>query len=80
MRRNKLRTFLTMLGIIIGVGAVIATVSIGNGAKAMIEGQLNPQMTQFNCPKLGNVTITDRVMLLGEPMVFTAENIDQHLF
>ena len=40
LRRNKLRTFLTMLGIIIGVGAVIATVSIGNGAKAMIEAQI----------------------------------------
>ena len=40
LRRNKLRTALTMLGIIIGVGAVIATVSIGNGAKAMIEAQI----------------------------------------
>jgi putative ABC transport system permease protein len=40
LRRNKLRTFLTMLGIIIGVGAVIATVSIGNGAKAVIEAQI----------------------------------------
>jgi putative ABC transport system permease protein len=40
LRRNKMRTILTMLGIIIGVGAVIATVSIGNGAKAMIEAQI----------------------------------------
>ncbi len=40
LRRNKLRTVLTMLGIIIGVAAVIATVSIGNGAKAMIEAQI----------------------------------------
>jgi putative ABC transport system permease protein len=40
LRRNKLRTLLTMLGIIIGVGAVIATVSIGNGAKSMIEKQI----------------------------------------
>ena len=40
LRRNKMRTLLTMLGIIIGVGAVIATVSIGNGAKAMIEAQI----------------------------------------
>ena len=30
--RNKLRAFLTMLGIIIGVGAVIAMVAIGDGA------------------------------------------------
>jgi putative ABC transport system permease protein len=40
LRRNKLRTALTMLGIIIGVGAVIAMVSIGNGAKAMVEAQI----------------------------------------
>jgi putative ABC transport system permease protein len=40
MRRNKLRTFLTMLGMIIGVGAVIVTVSLGNGAKAQVEKQI----------------------------------------
>jgi len=37
LRRNTLRTLLTMLGIIIGVGAVIAMVSIGSGAKAQME-------------------------------------------
>ena len=31
---NKLRTFLTMLGIIFGVGSVISMLSIGAGAKA----------------------------------------------
>jgi putative ABC transport system permease protein len=40
LRRNALRTLLTMLGIIIGVGAVIAMVSIGNGAKAQVEAQI----------------------------------------
>ncbi len=40
LRRNTLRTLLTMLGIIIGVGAVIAMVSIGNGAKSQIEAQI----------------------------------------
>jgi len=40
LRRNKLRTILTMLGMIIGVGAVIATVSLGNGAKAQVEAQI----------------------------------------
>jgi len=38
--KNVLRTSLTMLGIIIGVGAVIAMVSIGNGAKAQIEANI----------------------------------------
>jgi putative ABC transport system permease protein len=40
LQRNALRTLLTMLGIIIGVGAVIAMVSIGNGAKARVEAQI----------------------------------------
>ncbi|HEV8344327.1 MAG TPA: ABC transporter permease [Candidatus Binatia bacterium] len=40
LRRNKLRSFLTMLGIIIGVGAVIAMVAIGEGAKATIRSQI----------------------------------------
>jgi len=38
--KNKMRTALTMLGIIIGVGAVIAMVSIGQGANAMIKAQI----------------------------------------
>ena len=40
LRRNKMRTALTMLGIIIGVGAVIAMVGIGNGAKAQVEARI----------------------------------------
>lgn len=40
LRRNKLRSILTALGIIIGVGAVIAMVSIGNGAKSQVEAQV----------------------------------------
>jgi putative ABC transport system permease protein len=40
LRRNTLRTLLTMLGIIIGVGAVIAMVSIGAGAKARMEASV----------------------------------------
>ena len=39
LKRNKMRTFLTMLGIIIGVGAVIAMVSIGAGARAGVEAR-----------------------------------------
>src|SRR5690606_14236116 len=38
--RNKTRAFLTMLGIICGVAAVITTVSLGQGAKAQIEAQI----------------------------------------
>jgi putative ABC transport system permease protein len=38
--RNRMRSALTMLGIIIGVGAVIAMVSIGEGAKAAVQAQI----------------------------------------
>jgi len=40
MNRNKMRTFLTMLGIIIGVGSVIAMLAIGQGSKKSIEAQI----------------------------------------
>ncbi|MBI4621923.1 MAG: ABC transporter permease [Verrucomicrobia bacterium] len=40
LRRNTMRSMLTALGIIIGVGAVITMVSIGNGAKAQVEAQV----------------------------------------
>ena len=40
LRRSALRSVLTALGIIIGVAAVITMVSIGNGAKAMVEAQV----------------------------------------
>ena len=38
--RNKLRTLLTMLGIVIGVAAVIVMVALGQGAQASIEAQI----------------------------------------
>jgi putative ABC transport system permease protein len=40
LNRNKMRSSLTMLGIIIGVGAVIAMVGIGQGAKRMVDAQI----------------------------------------
>ena len=40
LRRNKMRSILTMLGIIIGVGAVIAVIGVGNGAKSQVEAQI----------------------------------------
>jgi len=40
LKANKSRTFLTMLGIIIGVGAVIIMMSLGKGAQSLILGQI----------------------------------------
>jgi len=39
--KNKMRTLLTMLGIVIGVGAVIVMVAVGNGAQTMIKQQIS---------------------------------------
>ncbi len=41
LARNKLRAALTLLGVIIGVGAVIAMVSIGQGAQASVQAQIS---------------------------------------
>jgi putative ABC transport system permease protein len=40
LARNKLRTTLTMLGIMIGIGAVICTVAIGEGGSSLVHEQL----------------------------------------
>ena len=40
IQRNKLRAFLTMLGIIIGVASVIAMIAIGQGSKQSIQNQI----------------------------------------
>src|SRR5512132_1710743 len=40
LRRNPLRAGLTMLGIIIGIGAVVAMVSLGQGATASVQAEI----------------------------------------
>ncbi len=45
--RNKMRSFLTTLGIIIGVAAVIAMVAIGEGAKARVEAAFSAMGTNL---------------------------------
>jgi putative ABC transport system permease protein len=41
LRRNKMRSFLTMLGIIIGVAAVITLVTLGGGATKQVTEQIS---------------------------------------
>jgi len=47
LSRNKMRSFLTALGIIIGVGAVITTISIGQGAKREVEKRFESMGTNL---------------------------------
>ena len=57
LARNKLRSFLTMLGIIIGVGAVIAMVAIGEGAKKRVQEQIAGLGTNLLVILPGTVTL-----------------------
>ncbi len=54
--RNKLRSFLTTLGIIIGVSAVIAMVAIGEGAKARVEASFASMGTNMLVVLPGSTT------------------------
>lgn len=56
LSRNKLRSSLTALGLIIGVGAVVTLVGIGNGAKAQIEARVASLGQNVLQIKAGSVT------------------------
>jgi len=54
LNRNKLRTALTMLGMIIGVAAVITMVALGTGAQTSIESQIQSAGTNMVMVSAGN--------------------------
>jgi putative ABC transport system permease protein len=54
--RNRMRSFLTTLGIIIGVAAVIAMVAIGEGAKARVEQSFSAMGTSLLIVMSGSTT------------------------
>src|SRR3954470_16728126 len=54
--RHKLRTFLTMLGMIIGVAAVMTMVALGNGAQASVEDEMKSAGTNLVYINAGNYT------------------------
>jgi putative ABC transport system permease protein len=54
LNRNKLRTVLTMLGMIIGVGAVITMVALGTGARTTIEERVKSAGTNMIMVNAGN--------------------------
>ena len=58
LSRNRLRAGLTMLGIVIGVGAVIAMVSIGQGARAVVQAQVSSMGTNVIVIMPGSTTVS----------------------
>jgi putative ABC transport system permease protein len=73
--RNKLRSFLTMLGIVIGVGCVIAVVAIGNGATKSVENTINSLGTNYIMLFPGAATSSGARMFTGNSTL-TPEDAD----
>jgi putative ABC transport system permease protein len=72
--RNKMRSGLTMLGIIIGVGAVIAMIAIGSGAKARIQEQIASMGSNLIIVLSGSATSGGFRMGAGSVPTLTAED------
>jgi putative ABC transport system permease protein len=73
--RNKLRTALTMLGIIIGVGAVIVLVSIGQGAQSMVLDQISSMGSNMMFVMPGNVNFGGAALGAGAANSLTDEDV-----
>lgn len=74
MVSNKLRTFLTLLGIIIGVGAVIAMVSLGFGMKENIKNNISKLGSNLLVITSGGRTSTGARLAAGEGAKLTFED------
>ena len=76
LARNKMRTILTMLGIIIGVGAVICTVAIGQGASAQVQQQIQSLGDNMMMVFSGSVNTGGVRMGNGATKTLTADDAD----
>src|SRR5689334_14218770 len=78
--RNRLRTSLTMLGVVIGVAAVIAMVALGSGARGSVETSLKSAGTNIIQISAGNFTRGGESMNiasgLGSATTLTTEDAD----
>ncbi|MBQ8417173.1 MAG: ABC transporter permease [Phascolarctobacterium sp.] len=75
MVSNKLRTFLTLLGIIIGVGAVIAMVSLGFGVKENIKDNISKLGSNLLMVSAGGRTASGARLAAGEGARLTFEDM-----
>ena len=76
IRSNKVRSFLTTLGIIIGVAAVISLVSITGGAKNMIEGQLASLGANSLVVNSGKRTKSGKTVVTGNVKPLTGKDVE----
>src|SRR5438093_9949628 len=73
--RNKLRATLTMLGVIFGVGAVITTVSLGDGARVMVQQQIASMGENVILIFAGNYSRGGVSFGLGSSSTLTMEDV-----
>jgi putative ABC transport system permease protein len=74
LRVNKLRSVLTMLGIIIGVGAVIAMVAVGAGAQARVAEQIQSLGSNLIIVMSGSITTSGVRLGQGSQLTITEED------
>ena len=74
LKRNLLRTSLTMLGMVIGVGVVITIVALGAGAKAAIEEDVMDAGTNLVIVSAGNWTSGGVRLGMGSSSTLTADD------
>ena len=76
LTRNKMRTGLTMLGMIIGVAAVITVVALGNGTQKQIEEQISSAGTNMITVRAGNFSRGGVHGGIGTSTALTEKDID----
>ena len=76
LNRNKMRTILTMLGMIIGVGAVITMVALGTGARTTIEERVKSAGTNMIMVNAGNFSQGGVRMGQGQSTTLHKEDAD----
>jgi putative ABC transport system permease protein len=77
LSRNPLRAGLTMLGIVIGIGAVVAMVSLGQGATASVQAEISSFGTNVLIIVPGATTVSGVRGGLGSVSTLTVEDADE---
>ena len=76
LARNKARSFLTALGIIIGVGSVIAMVSLGQGAQQQVQARIASLGTNMLIVQSGNERVNGLRGASGTTNTLTVEDVE----
>jgi putative ABC transport system permease protein len=74
--KNRMRSLLTSLGIIIGVGAVIVMVAIGEGSQAKIEANINSLGTNLLLAYPGSASSSGVRLGAGSSSQFTMDDVE----